>query len=82
MRVVMKVQMSGTRNGQPWPARGAAIDLPDDEAQGYIGADMAVAAGDAPAAVETATMPQDDVETRTSEPVTTKTGPTPKRSAK
>lgn len=32
MKVVMVVQMSGTRDEQDWPAAGALVDLPDDEA--------------------------------------------------
>lgn len=75
MRVKMKVDMSGTRDGVPWPPRGTVIELPDAEAQQYLDADMAVPAGkEAP---ETATMPADDVETRG--PVTTKTGPTARK---
>lgn len=75
MRVKMTVDMSGTRNGEPWPPRGTAIDLPDAEALQYISADMAKPAGEEPA--ETATMPTEDVETRG--PVTTKTGPTARK---
>jgi hypothetical protein len=74
VRVKMKVDMSGTREGVPWPQRGTVIDLPDTEAQQYIDADMAVPAGKEPA--ETATMPADDVETRG--PVTTRSGPVKK----
>lgn len=29
MKVRMKVDISGTRSGQPWPRRGEVIDLPD-----------------------------------------------------
>lgn len=76
MRVKMTVDLSGTRDGKPWPPRGQALDLPDAEALQYIEANMAVEAGNA---VETATMPQEDVETRPA--VTTKTGPA-RRTAK
>ncbi|MCP2339171.1 hypothetical protein [Actinomadura rupiterrae] len=31
MRVVMKHQISGTRDGQEWPAPGGEIELPDVE---------------------------------------------------
>ncbi len=41
MRVRMKVDISGTRQGQEWPPRGSVIDLPDDEAAGYCSAGMA-----------------------------------------
>lgn len=83
MRVTMTVDLSGTRNGQPWPPRGTVIDLPDAEAQQYIAAGMAKPAGDevepATGDVETAAMPDNDVEKRS--PVTTKSGPA-KRSGK
>jgi hypothetical protein len=71
----MTVDMSGTRNGQPWPKRGTVVDLPDDEAVGYCEAGMAVpaAGGD----VETATAPTHDQERRASQTaVTTSNGPT------
>lgn len=31
MRVRMKVDMSGTRNGERWPARGGELVVPDAE---------------------------------------------------
>lgn len=36
MRVVIRTQLSGTRNGEYWPAPGGSIDLPDDEANDLI----------------------------------------------
>ncbi|MER8042714.1 hypothetical protein [Streptomyces sp. NPDC094032] len=36
MRVRMRVQISGTRDGAEWPERGGTIDLPDDEAEQLI----------------------------------------------
>lgn len=44
MRVKMHHQISGTRNGQPWPARGEDVDLPDGEAQALIAQGAATAA--------------------------------------
>ncbi|WP_371528379.1 hypothetical protein OG302_22315 [Streptomyces sp. NBC_01283] len=41
MRVRMKVTISGTRDGQPWPERGGAVELPDDEAGQMIAAGLA-----------------------------------------
>lgn len=41
MRVRMKVGVSGTRNGQPWPARGETLDLPDDEGAQMCASGMA-----------------------------------------
>lgn len=31
MKVRMRVQITGTRNGVAWPAPGETMDLPDDE---------------------------------------------------
>lgn len=53
MRVKMRGQISGTRDGKDWPAPGEVIDLPDAEAVQLIGQHMAEPAGD------------DDVETAT-----------------
>ncbi|GAA2351744.1 hypothetical protein [Streptomyces carpaticus] len=36
MRVRMKVRVSGTRNGQAWPAKGGTIDLPEAEAAALV----------------------------------------------
>ena len=52
MKIVLKHQISGTRNGETWPAPGSTIDLPDDEAVVLLGQGMAEPAGDEP--VETA----------------------------
>jgi hypothetical protein len=41
MHVRMNVTISGTRDGQPWPKRGGAVDLPDDEARQMIAAGLA-----------------------------------------
>jgi hypothetical protein len=41
MKIRMRVQVSGTRNGQDWPVSGSVIDLPDDEAAQYCAAGMA-----------------------------------------
>lgn len=49
MRVTMHHQISGTRDGAQWPARGEAIDLPDDEAAALIAQGAAVEADDQPA---------------------------------
>lgn len=32
MKVRLKIDVSGTRNGAPWPARGEIVELPDQEA--------------------------------------------------
>ena len=36
VRVQMLVAISGTRNGEKWPAVGEAFSLPAEEAAGYI----------------------------------------------
>jgi len=41
MRVKIKGDMSGTRDGQPWPTRGEEIDLPDDEGAALCAQGMA-----------------------------------------
>ncbi|WP_406462965.1 hypothetical protein OHB07_16170 [Streptomyces sp. NBC_00111] len=62
MRIRMKQTISGTRNGEEWPARGEIADIPTGEAQHLVASGVAeeVAAdetdGDDPN-VETATAP-------------------------
>lgn len=41
MRIRMKVEMSGTRNGHPWPARGEVVDIPTGEAQHLVASGIA-----------------------------------------
>lgn len=41
MRVKMIVQLSGTRDGKPWPGRGETMDLPDEEAAQMCASGMA-----------------------------------------
>jgi hypothetical protein len=57
--------MSGTRNGQEWPARGSIVELPDDEARTLINGEMAIPVAD-PEQVQRATLPARDVEVRSS----------------
>lgn len=61
MRIRMKAQVSGTRNGADWPARGEEMDVTDAEGAAYCAAGMAepVRADD----VETATVPADGITT-------------------
>ncbi|MFJ8163817.1 hypothetical protein ACIRBY_23220 [Streptomyces sp. NPDC096136] len=56
MRIRMTVEMSGTRNGEPWPRRGEVTELPTAEAAHLVGAGIAERVDDVPA-VETATAP-------------------------
>lgn len=62
MRIRMKVEMSGTRNSQPWPKVGGEIDLPDDEAVSYCAAGLAEPATEV-AEVETTTPAEDSEKT-------------------
>lgn len=41
MRVRMRVQISGTRDGREWPPRGGLVDLPAAEAAQLCAAGMA-----------------------------------------
>jgi len=44
MKIKMRMQITGTRNGVAWPAVGGIIDLPDSEAQCMIRHRYAIAA--------------------------------------
>lgn len=46
MKVRLTQQISGSRNGQPWPAAGTEIDLPDDEARSLLMGGSAVDSSD------------------------------------
>lgn len=63
MKVRMLIDVSGARNGQPWPPRGQDVDLPDDEAAGLCAAGIAEPVAEPDADVEKA-VPDDDAETR------------------
>jgi len=43
VRVVLKADITGLRNGVEWPSRGSTVDLPDDEAVSLLNAGLAVA---------------------------------------
>jgi hypothetical protein len=77
MRVAMKVDLSCTRNGQPWPKRGEAVDLPDEEAAQLCASGMAETVKGAtekavPAPAETTKAPEPET---TAPPVPEKRGP-------
>lgn len=64
MRIRMKVNLSGTRNGEDWPRAGEITDIPTGEAQHLVASGIAEdATGPAPK-VETAAAP-DTAEKRT-----------------
>ncbi len=76
MKVRMKVDVSGTRNGQEWPRRGQVMELPDDEAAQYCANGMAEPVADT-GEVETATTPPAE-----QRGLSTETGPTRRGKAK
>jgi hypothetical protein len=41
VKIRLKVDISGTRDGKDWPRRGETMVLPDDEAAALCAADMA-----------------------------------------
>ena len=44
MKCIVRYPMTGTRNGEPWPARGEEIDLTQAEAAEYLNAGYVVPA--------------------------------------
>ncbi len=72
MRVKLLVDISGSRNGEPWPQRGEVMNLPDAEAVDMLNARMAeampevqkVEAATSPVAAEKATTPRKRVAKR------------------
>jgi hypothetical protein len=42
MKVKMIASITGTRNGQDWPAAGETVDLPDAEARDLVAGGLAV----------------------------------------
>lgn len=64
MRIKLKAQITGTRNGLDWPKPGAVVDLPDDEAVSLCASGIATPVGeDRP---EMATASEEGVEKRRS----------------
>lgn len=63
MKVRIKGDISGSRNGVPWPARGETIDLPDDEAAQMCESGLATPVKTSDKDVEKA-VPDDDAEKR------------------
>lgn len=52
MRVRLLVEITGTRDGVPWPPLGGVVDLPDSEAADLIRGGLAVEASTVPPAVD------------------------------
>jgi hypothetical protein len=62
--VVMLGQMSGLRNGKPWPPRGHTMELPEDEALPLLEQQMVLPATDPDTGVELAVRDLTNVEER------------------
>ena len=41
MKVRLRLQLTGTRDGEPWPPPGTVVDLPDHEAADLVAAGLA-----------------------------------------
>ena len=54
MKVMMRYQLSGSRNGVDWPAPGEILDVPKEEAESLLASGVAVDPKDK---VETASGP-------------------------
>ena len=64
MLVTMIGEISGSRDGVPWPPIGGSIDLPEDEAMNLIANRMAIPTVDPERGVERAVVDAAPVETR------------------
>ncbi|MEU2924204.1 hypothetical protein ABZ636_03955 [Streptomyces sp. NPDC007251] len=54
MRVRMKIDVSGSRDGRAWPRRGETLDVPDDEGMRLCASGMAEPVGNVDSDVEKA----------------------------
>ncbi|MCX3064208.1 hypothetical protein [Streptomyces beihaiensis] len=91
MKIRMKAEVSGARNGRPWPRRGGIVDVSDAEGADLCASGIAEPVADAAGDVETA-IPATDAEQRQppereprpeqSGPLTTDTAPARKTPAR
>ena len=72
MKVTLKGNISGSRNGEPWPPAGTEIDLPEDEALALLNSGMARPVNAKDANVETAIVLDPATEARVKEATTTR----------
>lgn len=63
MKIHMIAEISGTREGQPWPKRGEVLDVSKEEAEHMIAAGLA-SASESHAAAEVETRPAKKAEKR------------------
>lgn len=61
MLVKMRAELSGLRNGQPWPPIGGVIELPDDEAATMCANGTALPVHDPERGVQTAVLPGEEM---------------------
>jgi hypothetical protein len=59
----MKIEVSGSRDGQPWPKRGETLDVSDAEGAGLCSSGLAVPVADSDDDAQKA-VPADDAEKR------------------
>jgi len=78
MKIRMKGTISGTRNGQPWPARGVVAEFPDDEGADLCRAGIAEPVKSEPA-VEKAVKAAPEPEPEKATPLTTENAEPVKR---
>ncbi|GAB3884572.1 hypothetical protein [Terrabacter terrigena] len=72
MKVRLTSEISGSRDGKPWPAAGEEIDLPADEAASLVASGAAVPAGRGAGDVETAVVLDPATEARVKHATTTR----------
>lgn len=72
MKVTLKGQMSGSRDGVPWPPAGSEMDLPDSEAAALLNSGLARPVNAKDAGVETAVVLDPATEARVREATTTR----------
>jgi hypothetical protein len=65
VKVVLNVTMSGSRNGEDWPAKGSVIDLPEAEAVDYLNAGICRKADESAVEIATADAPEAATSKRT-----------------
>lgn len=90
MKIRMKVQMSGTRNGKRWPKAGETADIPTGEATHLVASGIAEHIPDEPVTepvTETATGPEAEAttpppaEAANPAPATKRASPKPRKTA-
>lgn len=71
MQVMVRIQVSGLRDGQPWPPVGGVLEMPQDEALPLLQNGTVVPVFDPESGVERAVAPTAELRTG----LTTRNGP-------